>query len=137
MLSFKALGIAIIVLIAAEGASQDQGTPKETPKTAPQAKTVAFKLYPVEENVVQQTNAERARYGLPPLVIDQRLVQSVRAHTVWMTRARRLQHTSAPVAENIAMGQQNAQEAMRSWMSSSDMREYSQSQLPPHRRFSV
>jgi uncharacterized protein YkwD len=79
---------------------------------------VAFKLYPVEENVVQQTNAERARHGLAPLIVDQRLVQSARAHTVWMTRARRLQHTSLPLAENIAMGQQSPQEAMQSWMSS-------------------
>jgi uncharacterized protein YkwD len=118
MRSIKALAVGIIVLAAAEGASQDQGVPTTKTSKAPATKPVAFKLYPVEENVVQQTNAERARHGLAPLVVDQRLVQSARAHTVWMTRARRLQHTSLPVAENIAMGQQSPQEAMRSWMSS-------------------
>jgi uncharacterized protein YkwD len=109
----------MVVLLA------DPGTPgptKATTKTAPKMQPTAFKLHPVEENVVEQTNAMRARHGLPPLTVDRRLVQSARAHTAWMTRSRRLRHTSQPVAENIAMGQQSAQEAVRSWMSSSGHR---------------
>jgi uncharacterized protein YkwD len=35
-----------------------------------------------------------------------------------MTRNRSLSHTSAPVAENIAMGQTTAPEVLQSWMNS-------------------
>jgi uncharacterized protein YkwD len=110
----KAIAVAAVALFLADGA-----TPT---KTAAPAKPAAFKLHALEEKVVEQTNAQRARHGLPPLMVDQRLVQSARAHTAWMTRSRRLRHTSRPVAENIAMGQQSANEAVRSWMSSSGHR---------------
>jgi uncharacterized protein YkwD len=79
-------------------------------------------LHPVEERIVEKTNQERRRHGLPPLSIDGRLVRSARRHTAWMTRSRSLSHTSAAVAENIAMGQQSSHEALRSWMSSSGHR---------------
>jgi uncharacterized protein YkwD len=113
MFLMKGIVVATLALFLADATAT---------KTPAPAKPAAFKLQAVEEKVVQQTNAERARHGLPPLAVDQRLVQSARAHTVWMTRARRLQHTSRPVAENIAMGQQTPQEAVRSWMSSSGHR---------------
>jgi uncharacterized protein YkwD len=96
--------------------------PSVTKSAAPQAKPAAFALYPIEQQVIDQTNAERARYGLPPLVADPQLIESARAHGTWMARARRMQHTSRPVAENIAMGQNSAFEAVRSWMSSSGHR---------------
>jgi uncharacterized protein YkwD len=124
MFLFKAATVAIVVMLLADGAAptkqtQSEGTQK---KVAPKVQPTAFRLHPVEAKVVEQTNAARARHGLPPLAIDQHLVQSARAHTAWMTRARRLRHTSRPVAENIAMGQSTAQEAVRSWMSSSGHR---------------
>ena len=110
----KGIAVAAVGLFLADAA--------QPTKTTTPAKPAAFKLHAVEERVVEQTNAQRARHGLPPLIVDQRLVQSARAHTAWMTRSRRLRHTSRPVAENIAMGQQSAQEAVRSWMSSSGHR---------------
>jgi uncharacterized protein YkwD len=128
MFFMKGVAVAAVFLLLADGAAKPTTkatttpTTKATTKAQPQAKPVAFALHPVEQSVIAQTNAERARHGLPPLVADQRLVQSARAHTAWMTRARRLQHTSRPVAENIAMGQQTAFEAVRSWMSSSGHR---------------
>jgi uncharacterized protein YkwD len=79
-------------------------------------------LNPVEERIVQKTNAERRRRGLAPLLIDGHLVRSARRHTAWMTRSRTLRHTNSAVGENIAMGQQSSQEAVRSWMSSSGHR---------------
>ena len=82
------------------------------------AEKVAFKLITIEQNIIDQTNAERAKHGLPALVMDSSLMRSARAHTTWMTRANTLQHTSAPVAENIAMGQRTTREAIRSWMNS-------------------
>jgi uncharacterized protein YkwD len=39
-----------------------------------------------------------------------------------MTRNRRLQHTNAPVGENIAMGQHDSAHAVQSWMNSSGHR---------------
>lgn len=76
------------------------------------------RLHPVEANIVAQTNAQRARYGLPPLAVDLTLVQSARDHAAWMTNSHNLQHTRSAVAENIAMGQQNTAEAIQSWMNS-------------------
>jgi uncharacterized protein YkwD len=89
-------------------------SPTETPD--------ALSLYPVEQGIVQRTNEERARHGLPALQVDHTLVQSARKHTLWMTRSRNMRHTSAPVAENIAMGQRDSREAVRSWMNSSGHR---------------
>jgi len=79
-------------------------------------------LNPVEERIVQKTNAERRRHGLAPLLIDGHLVRSARRHTAWMTRSRTLRHTTGDVGENIAMGQQSSHEAVRSWMNSSGHR---------------
>jgi uncharacterized protein YkwD len=128
MLALKAICAAALALFLADTATTTKA-PSDSPttqKTAPAkpavVKPAAFTLHPAEQKVIEQTNAERARHGLPPLAVDQRLVQSARAHTAWMTRARRLQHTGRPVAENIAMGQQTALEAVRSWMSSSGHR---------------
>jgi uncharacterized protein YkwD len=126
----KGMAVAAVVLLMADGAAPSKSPTKTTTNASATAATnaarkaqpAAFTLHPVEQNVIAQTNAERARHGLPPLAVDQRLVQSARAHTAWMTRTRRLQHTSRPVAENIAMGQQTAMEAVRSWMSSSGHR---------------
>jgi uncharacterized protein YkwD len=125
MFLFKAATVAMVVMLLADGSAptkkpQAEATTKN--KVAPKVQPTAFRLHPVEAKVVEQTNAARARHGLPPLVVDQHLVQSARAHTAWMTRARRLRHTSRPVAENIAMGQSTAREAVRSWMSSSGHR---------------
>lgn len=79
-------------------------------------------LHEIEKKVIEKTNAERARYGLPPLVVNRSLVQSARTHAAWMTNNRSLQHTSAAVAENIAMGQRSSGEALSSWMGSSGHR---------------
>ncbi|MFH1266064.1 MAG: CAP domain-containing protein [Planctomycetota bacterium] len=81
-----------------------------------------IQLIAIEKNVVLYTNAERKRYGLPPLEVDSDLVKSARKHCSWMTRARSLQHTRQSVAENIAMGQRNSQAVVRDWMNSSGHR---------------
>jgi uncharacterized protein YkwD len=75
-------------------------------------------LHQVEQNLIDLTNAERARHGLRPLRLDAWLLKSARRHAGWMARTGNMVHTSAPVAENIAMGQQNSTEAIRSWMNS-------------------
>jgi uncharacterized protein YkwD len=75
-------------------------------------------LIPVEKQIVEQTNAQRARYGLPPLAVDRGLLQSARAHAAWMTNNQSLQHTSKNVGENIAMGQRTTDEVVNDWMNS-------------------
>lgn len=95
----------------------------------------AIKLIPIEKELAERTNAERVRYGLPPLLVDRRLMESARAHCAWMTNNYTLQHTRQAVAENIAMGQQTSDEAIRSWMSSPGHR--ANILNPRHRRLGV
>lgn len=76
----------------------------------------------VEQRIVDLTNAERRSRGLKALTVDEGLMASARKHCAWMARADNLQHTTAAVAENIALGQQNASEALNSWMNSSGHR---------------
>ena len=52
-------------------------------------------LHAVEAGILAQTNAQRARYGLRPLVLDLRLLFSARRHAQWMSRNHTMQHTSA------------------------------------------
>lgn len=75
-------------------------------------------LHTVERKIIERTNAERSRHGLSPLKVDEKLIKSARAHTAWMVHRRMLRHTSQSVAENIAMGQRNTHEVLRSWMGS-------------------
>jgi uncharacterized protein YkwD len=74
-----------------------------------------------EMSVISQTNAQRARHGLAPLAVDSQLMSSAGRHAQWMASNRNLSHGHG-VAENIAMGQGSAGEAMRSWMNSSGHR---------------
>jgi uncharacterized protein YkwD len=79
-------------------------------------------LIPVEKAIVDGTNAQRARYGLPPLTLDPALERTARTHAAWMTNSHSLQHSSIGVAENIAWGQRTADQAMADWMNSSGHR---------------
>ena len=81
-----------------------------------------FAFHQIETKLISATNQTRAQYGLPPLQVDNSLMRSARRHAAWMTRSRSLQHTSAMVAENIAMGQPSVRSAMNSWMNSSGHR---------------
>lgn len=75
-----------------------------------------------EAEIVAQTNAQRARYGLRPLSICPNLMGSARQHCQWMASANSMTHTRAAVAENIAAGQSSPSDAMNSWMNSSGHR---------------
>ena len=82
----------------------------------------SYKFFPVELAIVEKTNAERVRNGLPALQLDPKLVDTARRHTWWMTRSHSLQHGNYPVAENIAMGQRSTHEVVNCWMNSSGHR---------------
>ncbi len=94
-----------------------------------------LELLPIEANVISYTNAERAKYKLPPLEADKELMQSARDHCSWMTLNKILAHTRRAVAENIAMGQANSSEAVRDWMNSSGHR--ANILNPRHRKIGV
>ena len=93
------------------------------------------KVIAIEANLISYTNAERARYGLPPLEVDKELMESAREHAAWMTRHRSMVHTTRPVAENIAMGQPHSSDAVQAWMNSSGHR--ANILNPGHRRIGV
>jgi uncharacterized protein YkwD len=111
---------AALVLMAAAAHAKEGATKHElTPKSAAKAKS---DLLPIEKNIIECTNRERKRYGLPPLVLDRELLKSAREHARWMTQSRSLRHTSRPVAENIAMGYDSSTSVVRGWMNSSGHR---------------
>jgi len=97
---------------AAKPKEKEAAKPKEPPKPNEN------ELFPVEHAIIEQTNAQRAQYGLPPLEVDPELVKSARAHAIWMTTYQTLQHARQPVAENIAMGQRDQYEVLNCWMRS-------------------
>jgi len=78
-------------------------------------------LSATESAVIAQTNAARARSGLPPLVADSQLMNGARNHARWMAHNRNMSHGTG-VTENIAMGQASASDATASWMQSSGHR---------------
>lgn len=85
------------------------------------AERPVFETESPEMSVISQTNSQRARHGLPPLAVDSQLMSSAGRHAQWMASNRNLSHGRG-VAENIAMGQGSAGEAIRSWMNSSGHR---------------
>ena len=95
----------------------EQKTPAKKAKKKDKSKLIA-----IERNIVKYTNEERRRHGLPEFKVCHDLVKSAREHCQWMTRNRTLQHTSAGVAENIAMGYRSSNDAVRAWMNSSGHR---------------
>jgi uncharacterized protein YkwD len=124
MLSNLALP-AIVFVFLFEQPGPTTTTPSAAPKaassqgdTSATAKTADVNLIEVEKQMLEKTNAQRAHYGLPPLVADRSLVQTARAHAAWMTNNQTLQHTSKNVGENIAMGQHTTDEAVTDWMAS-------------------
>lgn len=78
----------------------------------------AGELYPVERNLIEYVNQERARFGLPALKVCPELQRSARSHCRWMAATGILRHTADPVAENIAMGYETSRHAVAGWMSS-------------------
>ena len=102
------------LLLAADPVSQ------EKQPAAAQTKLLAAQtdLLPIEENIVQYTNYERARYGLPALQVARELMDTARQHTNWMAFSQAFTHSNYPVAENIAMGQPDSQDVVQCWMNS-------------------
>lgn len=95
----------------------------------------------VAAEVVERTNAERARAGLRPLAAESRLMEAARIHAEQMAAHQQLSHTVSGAryptmqsrlqavgyrysvaAENVAWNQPGAREVMVTWMNSSGHR---------------
>ena len=88
----------------------------------------------VEDKVVALVNDERAKSGCDPLQTDPKLAQAAQDHSSDMAQRDYFDHTTpegltfadrivnagypTPGAENIAVGQQNAEQVMDGWMNS-------------------
>lgn len=88
----------------------------------------------IEDTVVDLVNDERAKAGCEPLKTDPKLAQAAQDHSTDMAERDYFDHTTpegltfadrivnagypTPGAENIAVGQQNAEQVMDGWMNS-------------------
>lgn len=79
-------------------------------------------LLSIERNIINLTNSERTRRGLPALKLDESLMKTSRHHASWMARSRKMVHSRLNLGENIAMGQPTSTSAVRAWMNSSGHR---------------
>ena len=70
--------LAQFMLCTLLAAAAAEGTPAQ-PVSAER-----FELIAIEKAIVEQTNAQRARHGLPALEVDENLMESARRHTIWM-----------------------------------------------------
>lgn len=94
----------------------------------------------IESQVIQLTNAQRAKYGLPPLAADWELSRVARYKSADMRDKNYFSHTSptygspftmmknfginySAAAENIAAGQATPQEVVNAWMNSAGHRQ--------------
>jgi uncharacterized protein YkwD len=111
--------------------------PSRTPAPASSAAAVAHEAHisAVAAEVTRLVNADRARAGCAPLEWDDRAAAAAQAHSEDMVMRHYFDHTSpdggTPVdrlratgagyralAENIAVGQQTAQEVVNGWLQS-------------------
>ena len=109
----------------------------QKPATAPTAPSTqaSGNVSSIEQQVLTLTNQERAKEGLKPLATDAALMESARAKSADMSKNNYFSHTSPTMgspfdqmkakgiqykaaAENIAKGQQSAEEVVKAWMES-------------------
>lgn len=70
-----------------------------------------------ESQIVSETNSARAEAGLPPLVVDCRLMGRARRHAARMANEGFFAHSNG-ATENIATGQPHAVAVVRTWLNS-------------------
>ena len=78
-------------------------------------------LLPVETELLKQINVERARFGLPAMILHPRLQIQARRHAAWMANNQSMVHSADPQPENIST-RSSLPEAVRGWMNSSGHR---------------
>lgn len=116
---------------AAQQPTEQQPTQTEQPKT----EQSAYQLSAYEQQVVDLTNQERAKNGLPALKVDVALSKVAREKSLDMQKNNYFSHTSPTygspfdmmkqfgitykaAGENIAKGQRSPEEVVNAWMNS-------------------
>jgi uncharacterized protein (TIGR03000 family) len=129
-----------LVALFERGQSRKQGEPANSstgPRTGNienEAKARPDTFARQEKEVVERTNQERKKAGLPPLQVNAKLSRAAREHSANMARLDRLDHMlegkgpgerlaavgyqSFGWGENCAAGQRTPEEALASWMQS-------------------
>ncbi|MFX3623052.1 MAG: CAP domain-containing protein [Ectobacillus sp.] len=114
-------------------------TPAPAPKPAPAPTPAPSALSQYEQRVVDLTNAERAKAGLPALKVDLELSKVAKAKSQDMYNKNYFDHNSPTygspfdmmkrfgisyrtAGENIAMGQRTPEEVVQAWMNSAGHR---------------
>lgn len=122
-----------------EVATNPSTTQQATEKTETNSNSNQAQVSSVIQQVVDLTNAERAKEGLAPLKIDSALTKSAQLKSQDMKDNNYFSHTSPTygspfdqmktlgisyksAAENIAMGQRSPQEVVQGWMNSAGHR---------------
>ncbi|SFI78623.1 CAP domain-containing protein [Thermoflavimicrobium dichotomicum] len=126
---------------AQQSQSKKEQAPNQTAKPAPsqsdasEQQQTSYTLSEFEKQVVDLTNQERAKYGLPALKVDPKLSQMARDKAKDMHDNNYFDHISPTygspfdmmkqygiqfnaAGENIAMGQLTPQEVVNGWMNS-------------------
>lgn len=106
-----------------------------TPTTLTQSKTPIILASRYDSQLLELTNAERRKAGLPPLRLSPQLGQAAQSHAEDMVRNNYFNHTGANgsqpsdraraagysgsyIGENIAAGKANPADTIRQWMNS-------------------
>ena len=130
---YSVTGIVGLTMLAGQCAPQ-QCAPTPAPAPAPAAAPAAPAAAPVQQ-VVDLTNAARARAGLSAVRVDQRLVNAAQAHSADQAARDALSHAGGDgsdlasrvarqgyaygtVAENVAAGYRDAASVVDGWMGS-------------------
>jgi uncharacterized protein YkwD len=114
--------------------SSTEGGSERTESETTATRSSEPELDAVEDEIVDLVNAERADAGCRPLNVDARLAQAAQDHSADMAERDYFDHTTpegltfaerivnagypTPGAENIAVGQQTAEQVMEGWMNS-------------------
>ncbi|MBM7572583.1 CAP domain-containing protein [Aquibacillus albus] len=114
---------------------QQQAIPQQEEQNQPQQKQTENQPTNIQAEVIELTNQERQNNGLPPLKQDQPLTNAAQMKSEDMANNNYFSHNSptygtpfdmlqsqgieyTTAAENIARGQQSAQEVVEGWMNS-------------------
>lgn len=74
--------------------------------------------HPTIQRLVALTNQQRARYGLPALVIDPQLCLLAQQHATWMAQTGYYQHSNYGISEIIFQGPRTPEAAVQGWIAS-------------------
>lgn len=131
------LFVTLAVLAACSGPAAPDRPPTAEESPAPPASAPPVTLSAVAAEVVDLTNAERTRAGMPALRADARLTEAARLHAEQVAAAGRLEHVLPDAryprledrlaaagyrwqaaGENLAFGQRTAAAVVDAWMQS-------------------